>query len=123
MRFLTLILLLSCGAEDPATFTEVYENILEPSCGFSSCHGGGAGGFFLGDMSTTYDSLVNAESADAEGEILVVPGDANSSYLILKLEDAEGIVGDAMPPAQPLPSEKIERVRSWIDAGALEGLP
>jgi hypothetical protein len=74
-------------------------------------------------MHTTYGSLVNAESADAEGEILVVPGDANSSYLILKLEDAEGIVGDAMPPAQPLPKEKIERVRSWIDAGALEGLP
>jgi hypothetical protein len=123
MRFLAPILLLSCGAENPATFTEVYENILEPSCGFSSCHGGGAGGFFLGDMHTTYGSLVNAESADAEGEILVVPGDANSSYLILKLEDAEGIVGDAMPPAQPLPKEKIERVRSWIDAGALEGLP
>ena len=45
-----------------------------------------------------------------------VPGDADASYLVQKLEGADGISDDPMPPpAGGLDAEKIERVRSWID--------
>ena len=50
--------------------------------------------------------------------MLVIPGDANGSYLIKKMENADGIIGDIMPPGAGLPEEKIQAVRSWIDNGA-----
>lgn len=123
MGFLSLVFLFSCGAEEappvPATFAEVYDDILALSCGFSTCHGGGAGGFYLGELSEAYGALVNVESAEAAGETLVIPGDADNSYLIHKLEGAAGIVGGLMPPSSPISNEAMDRVRSWINAGAL----
>ena len=120
MRFWLLCLLVGCEDSDsaPKTFSTLYADVLSPSCGFSSCHGGGAGAPFFGDEQTAYDSLVDAESSGAEGEVLVRPGDADNSYLILKLEDAEGIVGDAMPPSTSIDEERIGWLREWIDAGA-----
>ena len=119
MRLFFLLGLSACtAAEPPATFTEVYEDILFQSCGFSSCHGGSAGAPYLSDPQEAYDSLVDAESNAKEGAILVVPGDPDNSYLIQKMEAAPDIVGDEMPPSSPLDSEVIERIRSWIADGA-----
>ncbi len=121
MRFSIFLALSACtSAQVPATFTEVYNDILFPSCGFSSCHGGSAGAPYLSDAEQAYESLVDAESKDKSGAILVRPGDPDNSYLIQKLEDAPDIEGDAMPPSFSMDPEIIERVRSWIEDGALK---
>ena len=106
-----------CGHEE--SFTAINSEILTPSCGFSSCHGGGEAGLTV-DAASTYLDLVNVESTVVDGEIRVVPGDPDASYLIVKLEDSDRIVDDVMPPSNPLDADAIERIRDWIAQGALD---
>jgi hypothetical protein len=119
-----LVLLLASGClespefEEPEAFSTVYEEVLMPSCAFSSCHGGGAGGLDLSTEDGAYDSLVDVESEVAAGWIRVLPGSADDSYLVAKMEGADGISGDTMPPGSVLDEETTQRVRDWIDAGA-----
>lgn len=113
------LLMLACGKEAVPTFTQVDSEIFVPSCGFSSCHGSGTGGLTL-DGGDDYAALVDVESAGSPGAVLVVPGDADNSYLVWKLEGSDGIVEDPMPPPTGgFDVTKIEQVRAWIDAGAL----
>lgn len=104
------------GAEE-ADF-EAVELVFTQSCAFSGCHGGGAGGLTLtgdGDHGT----LVDVASADGAAT-LVIPGDADNSYLIQKMEGSSGITGDVMPPTGALDQATIDLVREWIDSGAAE---
>jgi hypothetical protein len=103
---------------DPEIFSTVYEEVLSPSCAFSSCHGGGAGGLDLSTEDLAYDSLVDVESEVAAGWIRVVPGSADDSYVVAKMEGADEISGDTMPPGSVLDLDITERVRDWIDRGA-----
>lgn len=106
------------GAEVPQ-FAAVQAEVLVPSCGFSSCHGSGTGGLLLSGTPDDVSALVDVESSGSPGEILVIPGDAESSYLIKKLEGRDGIVGDPMPPGSLLDPMSVQLVRDWIDGGAL----
>ena len=99
------------------TFTQIREEILLPSCGFVSCHGGGAGGLTI-DEEGAWDALVDVPSVDAAGEVLVIPGDADGSYLVKKLDGDEEIVGLQMPQGGELPVEDREAIRDWISRGA-----
>ena len=124
---LALVALTGCGkggdtaaAVGDTRFSSIRDEILVPSCGFDSCHGagGGAGDLVL-DADGSYAALVDVPSAVVDGEVLVIPGDADGSYLVKKLEGASGIDGEAMPPGgQSLDADAIARVRGWIDAGA-----
>ncbi|MCP4804654.1 MAG: hypothetical protein GY913_34095 [Proteobacteria bacterium] len=121
-----LLLSLACGDKDTGdsagtpTFSEVDADVLVLSCGLgSTCHEGGAGGLEL-DGDGDYEALVDVASVDAEGEILVIPGDSANSYLMKKLESADGIEGDPMPPPSGgFDEAKIQLIADWIDAGAL----
>ncbi len=118
IRALLLVGLAACGGEP--TYAEV-DAILQPSCGFSSCHGAGAGGLTIGaDAAANRAALVDVVADGDPTRRLVVPEDADASYLIAKLEGADGIVGDAMPPAAPLSDDDVALIRAWIDAGAPE---
>lgn len=113
-----LLLLIACKGATP-TFTQVDEEILVPSCGFSSCHGAGTGDLTLG-AGDDYAALVEVPSVGSPDDVLVVPGDADASYLVWKLEGADGIVGEPMPPPTGgLDADRIAMVRDWIDGGAL----
>ncbi len=102
------------------TFTEVRDEILIPSCTLgSSCHSVGAGGWTF-DEDDAYDKLVDYESVNAPGEILVIPDDADNSYLIRKVEWADDIVGEGMPLGTTLNEELSQELRDWIDAGAAD---
>jgi hypothetical protein len=125
-RFIPLALLLTagCGKDGDTgadtSFSSIRDEILVPSCGFESCHGADAGDLTL-DAGGAYAALVDVPSAAATGEVLVIPGDADGSYLVQKLEDASGIAGEGMPPGgQLLDADKIARVRGWISAGAAD---
>jgi hypothetical protein len=78
-----------------------------------------AGGLnLLPDFS--YAALVNVASVTNRGATRVVPGDANASILIRKLEGAPGLVGQRMPLGGPpyLTSGQMQIIRRWVDVGA-----
>ena len=123
----SLVALVGCGPDgsdsgaaseplEPATWEEVRDEVLSPSCGFSSCHAPPGSAQFGVDNTTIEEAWIGRESAVQPGAILVVPGNADASYLIQKLEGASTTSGEPMPPpAGGLGADKIERVRSWIE--------
>jgi len=109
------------GAPATPTFTEIQDTIFMPSCAFSTCHGdadGVAGIVLTGDEA--HAALYEAPAVGKDGAVLVIPGDADNSYLVQKMEDAEDIEGLPMPPAGILDEELTQMVRAWIDAGAAD---
>ncbi len=108
----------ACADAPPPTFAEVQADVLNKSCAFSSCHGAaqGTGGLKLDGTDADYDRLVGV--ASSTGEPLVDPSHADGSYLVAKLEGADGIVGDVMPPGGALDDAALQLVRDWIDGGA-----
>lgn len=68
----------------------------------------------------SYQSLVGQPSRGKAGEILVVPGDADRSYIIKKLEAAPDIAGVRMPRSNGpyLTAGQISIIRRWIALGA-----
>ncbi len=106
------------GTEDEApSFATVRDEILVPSCGFSSCHGSGEAGLQI-DNDMTADALVGVSSTQNPGKDLVLAGDPSQSYLIAKMEEDIFSTGDVMPPSGALSEERISTVRDWIAAGA-----
>lgn len=111
---------------DP-TLTNVQAEVFNKSCAFSTCHGdgGGSAGLSLVD-GVSYVELINVPAeGDAEtgvpvGEIRVVAGDADGSYLIKKMEATDDIVGERMPAAAALDESRLSLVRAWVENGALD---
>ena len=67
-----------------------------------------------------YAQLVGVNSALKPGAVRVVPGDAENSYLVQKLEGRADIVGQRMPrTAGPFLTEgQMLIIRRWINQGA-----
>ncbi|MEQ8277830.1 MAG: hypothetical protein RMA76_21370 [Deltaproteobacteria bacterium] len=112
----------ACGGSEPATFTEVQDQVLTPACAFSSCHStANANNAGMLDLTAgvAFAELVGVNAVEAPDRVLVVAGDVAGSYLVDKIEDTNLPAGAReMPPGQPLSAERIELVRSWIEAGA-----
>jgi hypothetical protein len=120
-RLITIIgafALTACSATP--TLTDVQADVFTPSCAFSSCHGSVAEGGLSLEEGNAWAELVDVESEDAPGNTRVVPGDADSSYLMAKLNGDADIEGDPMPPSGGLTDAQIQSVRDWINAGALD---
>ncbi len=118
---------------DP-TWTAIYSAIIVDG-GCVSCHGPGPASFImqsaldLSDKDAGYAALVNVPAmgspcADEGGAVRVIPGDADGSLLIHKLEnhtaDGSDVCGDSMPLGVLLPPSQIAVVRQWIDDGAMD---
>ena len=66
----------------------------------------------------SFASLVSVR-ATSEPILRVIPGDANGSYLVIKLEGRQS-VGDRMPQTgAALDSIDLTNIRNWIAQGAL----
>lgn len=109
------------------TFSSIQRDIFEaadasgrPDC--TSCHNAQLARFNGGlDLShaAAYANLVNAASVTKRGAVRVIPGDAENSYLVHKLEGRPGIVGQRMPVSGPFLSQgQIDVIRRWIELGA-----
>lgn len=93
--------------------------IVAAGCG---CHldGNGAGKLKLA-KDVAYDNLVGRASEQADGMLLVAPGEVEASYLWFKLNDTQDSVGGSgkrMPPGGALEQAEIEVVAQWIAEGA-----
>ena len=101
-----------------ADFKSIQDNVFTPIC--VRCHSGASApeGLQL-DEAHSYSLLVGVASAEQPSLDRVKAGDPNSSYLIMKLEGASGIVGVQMPFGGPyLPEATINIIRQWISDGA-----
>jgi hypothetical protein len=108
----------SGGAAPPATdWDAVQSQVLTPSCGFSSCHGGGAGGLTLDGSAEDHARLVGVTAVGVPSA-LVVPGVPSDSYLWVKVSGVGDRVGDVMPPGGTLDDDVLAQIRGWIEAGA-----
>jgi hypothetical protein len=103
----------------------IADEILVPRCALPSCHSAEtmAGALIL-ERELVYDELVGvpafATGARSAGLLRVAPGDSDASFLVRKLTgELDFAQGSAMPLGNPpLEAELIDRIRTWIDAGA-----
>ena len=67
-----------------------------------------------------YDQIVNVPSRGKPSATRIIPGDAENSYLVQKLEGRSGIVGLRMPfsGAPFLTDGQISILKRWIAIGA-----
>lgn len=106
--------------ENPSFSSDVVEIFVRRGCTDGACHGGGQGGLTLSSTaSVSYTNLVNV-SSPTSGEIRVIPGDAQNSYLVKKLEGRQAPGQGARMPlgGSPLDDTDLANIRRWIDQGA-----
>jgi hypothetical protein len=109
------------GAGIPAKLSSIRSDIFTPNCSATSCHGGDnpVRGFDLASDGV-HARLVDVDSTVA-GRKYVVPGDADNSLLYIAVTEgleSEGI--SRMPPGVILSDAKLEAIRAWIEAGAMD---
>ena len=115
-------------AGPPATFTQVYTNVIAKRC--VGCHTTPTGiGIVDGKLdmttqATAYTNLVNAQAAGAACAtkgVRITPGKPDSSVMYLKVSlDDAAPCGAKMPlGGPPLAQADADMIESWINGGAL----
>ncbi len=109
----------------PVTWDADIDPLLNSSAAHClNCHNPGG----IGDQATGYklDTYANALAQDGSGQAQVIPGDADASPLIWRLEGVTN-TGSQVLVRMPLdgapnflPQTTIDVFRQWIDEGALE---
>jgi len=104
------------------TLASIQDNVFTVSCAVPGCHGGaGAQQGLRLDPGFSAGSLINVASPRDPNLIRVVPGDPDASFLIQKLQGADGLLGDRMPDGGPyLTTATVNVIRQWILDGALQ---
>lgn len=136
VRFLPLILallLVGCEHEGPVepdpgddsdtpSFSTIQTTIFNTSCALSGCHAGSnpQQGMDLSE-GAAYEAIVGVRSNERPDLFRIEPGDPDQSYLVMKIEGSQGIVGGRMPLGRPpLSNNQITLVRDWVLDGAPE---
>lgn len=119
----------SPGCTIEATLTSLKTSYFKTGCTFSGCHGTSRPSAGL-DLSSDglHARLINVSAddsnANARGKKLVVPGDAENSFLYQKVAAThERDEGFLMPDGADTPVDvgcRIYQLRKWIDDGALD---
>ncbi len=108
------------GSTAAPTFSSDVQEVFERrGCTASSCHGAGA--VFDLDLrrGNAYGHLVRIRAFGDTTRIRVIPGDAENSYLIVKLENRQ-TAGRQMPlGGAPLSTTDLKTIRRWIQDGAV----
>lgn len=103
--------------DDPAFAANIQEIFDRRGCNASSCHGSIQEAGLDLRSGSSHASLVNVQ-ATSEPILRVIPGNANGSYLVIKLEGRQS-VGERMPRGQnPLDATDLANIKNWINNGA-----
>jgi hypothetical protein len=97
-----------------ADIQEVFDRI---GCSTSGCHGTAQSAGLDLRSGNAYDNLVNVQAL-SERVVRVIPGDANGSYLVIKLEGRQ-TAGARMPlNGTALDNIDLTNIKNWINNGA-----
>ena len=121
LAVLGLMLAIGCGAPDATvepTFPSIQENVFNISCASSGCHGEAQEGALDLREGAAYEDLVNVPAELAPEMQRVQPGDAEASFLYVKLRTPGEGQGVRMPVGSKLPEDRIDAIREWIEGGA-----
>lgn len=108
------------------TLSNIQTLVFSPSCTAAACHDASLGGDLDLTSGMSYAELVDVPAfqtnAAGRGKVLVIPGDPDNSFLVQKLDGTlELDEGEVMPrQTSGLSSSRIELIRQWILAGALD---
>jgi hypothetical protein len=103
--------------EDPSFASVIQEIFNRRGCASGSCHGSARSAGLTLTAGNAYTSLVNV-AATQESAVRVIPGNANDSYLIVKVEGRQ-TVGDRMPLGlSALDNIDLNNLKNWINQGA-----
>jgi len=102
---------------DPS-FSSVVQEIFERrGCTQAGCHNNATVSGLTLARGASYAALVNVRAAN-EPIVRVIPGNADGSYLVIKLEGRQA-VGARMPLAgAPLDEIDLTNIKNWINQGA-----
>lgn len=101
---------------DPS-FSGDIQPIFTASCALSACHGTAAQAGLSLNQGSAYGNLVNVVSTSEPPKKRVLPGDAENSYIVIKLEGRQ-TVGAQMPQGASLRSNSLQNIKNWINMGA-----
>ena len=110
-----------CDTVSTVSFACDVQPIFSANCAESGCHAGPSPqrGMNL-SAGQAYTNTVEVSSEEIPRLLRIEPANPDSSYLVMKLENAPGIVEQPMPLGRaPLAQSQIDIIRAWIDAGAL----
>lgn len=99
---------------------KIFTNNGGKTCARPGCHAGPSPQMGMNlQADQAHQNIVNVASKEKPNLKRVLPGDANNSYLYMKITGAAGITGDRMPQfQQPLTAQQIQQIHDWINAGA-----
>lgn len=104
--------------EEGSSFAQDIQPIFTAKCATSFCHDAATASEGLNlSQGQAYGQLVGVNSNQEKSLKRVAPGDAENSYIIIKLEDRQTI-GSAMPLGNALSGDDIQLIRNWIESGA-----
>ena len=100
------------------SFNNIIQEIFDRrGCSGSSCHGVARSGALDLRVGNAHGNLVNIQAL-LEPILRVIPGDADGSYLVIKLEGRQS-AGSAMPRVgSPLDVIDLTNIKNWINQGA-----
>ncbi len=105
------------------TFSGSVQPIFTRSCAFATgCHAGPDAQQGM-DLSAgqAYSNIVNVRSMQATQLFRILPSNADSSYLVLKIQGRAGLVGGVgtrMPLGGSLTQAQIDTIVAWVAAEA-----
>jgi hypothetical protein len=111
------------------TFASIQREVFETTdasgrAACTQCHTDAGGRTPSGGLNLRHDvayaALVSIASRGKAGAVRVVPGDADHSYVVDKVEGRPGIVGERMPRTGGpyLTAGQIAIIKRWIETGA-----
>lgn len=101
--------------DDPSFAADIVPIFAQHGCASGGCHAPPGEAKLI--LSTSpYSALVNVASTQT-GELRVIPGNANDSYLVKKLE-GRASVGQRMPVGGQMGNTDLSNIKNWINKGA-----
>lgn len=109
------------GGAAPVSFSaDIRDIIARGGCTSASCHGAAAALGLDLRPGADYGSLVNVTAVEDNSKKRVLPGDAQNSYIVIKVEGRQTVGGRMPLGGTPLDSIDVTNLRNWIDQGALD---